>query len=148
MQIVLLKDIKRLGKAGEVRNVADGYARNYLIPRGLARPATTGAVREAQELAAARAKVAAREQAQAQSQAEELSGVALTFKARAGETGRLYGSITTADIAEGLEKQTGKAIDRRKVALEEPIRELGTFQVPIRFAPDVTATIQVTVEPE
>lgn len=148
MQIVLLKDIKRLGKAGEVRNVADGYARNYLIPRGLATPATAGAVHEAKEHAAAEAKHVAREQAEAQSLADELSGVALTFKARAGETGHLYGSITTADIAEGLEKQTGKPVDRRKVALEEPIRELGTFQVPIRLAGEVTANITVTVEAE
>ncbi len=148
MQIVLLKDIKHLGKAGEVRSVADGYARNYLIPRGLATPATAGAVREAQARSAIQAKHAAREQAQAQSLADELSGVALTFKARAGETGHLYGSITTADIAEGLQKQIGKPIDRRKVALDEPIRELGTFQVPIRLAGDVTANVTVTVEAE
>ncbi len=148
MQVVLLKEIKRLGRAGDVRNVADGYARNYLIPRGLARPATAGAVHEAQQHAATQAKHAAREQSEAQALAEELNGVALTFKARAGETGRLYGSITTGDIAEELEKQTGKAVDRRRVALEEPIRELGTHQVPIKLAGDVTATITVNVESE
>ncbi len=148
MQVVLLKDIKRLGKAGDVRNVADGYARNYLIPRGLAAPATSGAVREAQEQAAAQAKHLAREQAQAQAMAEALSGVALTIKARAGETGHLYGSVTTADIAAALEKQAGKAVDRRKIALEEPIRDLGTYEVPVKLSADVTATIKVTVERE
>lgn len=148
MQVVLLKDVKRLGTAGEVRTVADGYARNYLIPRGLAKPATPGAVREAQAQMAVQARQAAREQAQAQMLAEELSGVTLTFKARAGETGRLYGSVTTADIAEELEKQTGKSIDRRRLVLEEPIRELGTFEVPIRLASDVAANIKVTVEAE
>jgi large subunit ribosomal protein L9 len=148
MQVVLLKDVKRLGTAGEVRTVADGYARNYLIPRGLAKPATPGAVREAQAQMAVQARQAAREQAQAQMLAEELSGVTLTFKARAGETGRLYGSVTTADIAEELEKQTGKSIDRRRLVLEEPIRELGTFEVPIRLAGDVAANIKVTVEAE
>jgi len=148
MQVVLLKDVKRLGKAGDVRNVADGFARNYLLPRGLAAPATGGAVREAQEHAAAQAKHLAREQAQAQTLAEALQGVALTIKARAGETGHLYGSVTTADIAEALEKQTGKTVDRRKIALEEPIRDLGTYEVPVKLSGDVTATIKVTVERE
>lgn len=148
MQVVLLKDIKRLGKTGDVRNVADGYARNYLIPRGLATAATPGAVREAQEQAAVQAKQAAREQAQAQSLAEQVTGVKLTFKARAGETGRLYGSITTGDISEELQKQTGKAVDRRKIALEEPIRDLGTYQVPIKLGGDAVANIEVTVEQE
>ena len=148
MEVVLLKEIKRLGKAGQVRDVADGYARNYLIPRGLATPATAGAVRHAQQQQAVQAKHAAREQAQAQTLAEELSGVSLSFKARAGETGHLYGSITSADIAAELEKQTGKAIDRRRIALEEPLRDLGSFQVPIRLAGDVAATITVTVEAE
>lgn len=148
MQVVLLKDVKRMGKTGDVRNVADGYARNYLIPRGLATPATAGAVREAKEQAAAQAKHAAREQAQAQSLAGELSGVMLTFKARAGETGHLYGSITTADIADELEKKSGKAVDRRKIALEEPIRDLGTYEVPVKLGGDVSATIKVTVEQE
>ena len=146
MEVVLLKDIKRLGKAGDVRNVADGYARNYLIPRGLASPATPGLVRETKERAAIQAKRSAREQAQAQSLAEELNGLTLTFKARAGETGHLYGSITAADIADEIGKLTGKAVDKRKVLLEEPIRELGVYQVPIRFSAEASANIRVIVE--
>lgn len=148
MEVVLLKDIKRLGKAGDVRNVADGYARNYLIPRGLVAPATAGVVRAAKEQTAAQARRAAQEQAQAQTQAEQLSNVSLEFKARAGESGHLYGSITAGDIAEELEKQTGKAVDRRKIVLEEPIRDLGIYRVPIRFSGDVSTEIQVTVKPE
>lgn len=148
MEVVLLKDVKRLGKAGEVRQVADGYARNYLIPNGLAQPASAGAVREAQDQAAVQARRVAREQVQAQSIAEALSGLALSFRARAGETGRLYGSITSADIATEIARQTGKAVDRRKIVLEEPIRDLGTYRVPIRFSGDITAEIQVTVEAE
>jgi len=148
MEVVLLKDIKRLGKAGEVRHVADGYARNYLIPRGLASPATAGVVRAAQEQVAAQARRSAREQAQARSVAEQLNGISLTFKARAGESGHLYGSITAADIAEELQKRTGQAVDRRKIVLEEPIRELGTYTVPIRFSGEITAQVKVTVEPE
>ncbi len=148
MEVVLLKDIKRLGKVGDVRTVADGYARNYLIPRGLASPATPGLVREAREHAAVQARRSAHEQAQAQSLAEELSGLTLTFKARAGETGHLYGSITAADIADEIGKLTGKTVDKRKVVLEEPIRELGTYQVPIRFSAEASANIRVIVEQE
>ncbi len=146
MEVLLLKDVKRLGKAGEVRQVADGYARNYLIPRGLAAPASAGAVREAQANLEARARRAEKEQAEAQRLAGQLSGVTLTFKARAGESGRLYGSVTPADIADEIKKQTGKTVDRRKIALEEPIRELGIYRVPIRFSGDITAEISVRVE--
>mgnify|MGYP000044180373 FL=1 len=146
MEVLLLKDVKRLGKAGEVRSVADGYARNYLIPRGLARPASTGAVREAQAQLEAQAKRAEKEQAEAQRLAGQLRGVTLTFRARAGESGRLYGSVTPADIAEEIKRQTGKTVDRRKIVLEEPIRELGIYRVPIRFGADVSAEITVRVE--
>lgn len=148
MEVLLLKDIRRLGKAGEVRKVADGYARNYLIPRGLATPATAGAVREAEQRQKAQAKREAGEQAQAQMLAERISGTTLHFKARAGETGHLYGSITSANIAEELEKQIGASIDKRKIMLSEPIREVGTFPVTIRFGGDVSAEIQVSVEAE
>ncbi len=148
MEVVLLKDIKRLGKAGDVRNVADGYARNYLIPRGLVAPATAGLVREAREHTAAQARRSAQEQAEAQTLAEQLADVSLEFTARAGETGRLYGSITAGDIAEALEKQTGLAVDRRKIMLEEPIRELGAYRIAIRFSGDVQAEVRVTVKPE
>jgi len=148
MQVVLLKDVKRLGKAGEVRNVADGYARNYLLPNGLAKPATAGAIREAQEQAESQARRAARELSQAQTLAEALSGLSLTFRARAGTSGHLYGSITTADIAAEIQKQSGKTVDRRKIVLQEPIRSVGTYQVPIRLAGEVAAQVRVTVEPE
>ena len=147
MQVVLLKDIKRLGKAGELRHVADGYARNYLIPNGLAAPARAGTVREAQQHAELQARRADREETQAKSVAEALSGLTLDFRARAGETGHLYGSITAADIAAEIEKQTGRSVDRRKIVLEEPIRNLGTYQVPIRFSGDITAQVRVNVEP-
>ncbi|MDI7274808.1 MAG: 50S ribosomal protein L9 [Anaerolineae bacterium] len=146
MEVLLLKDVRRLGKAGEVRQVADGYARNYLIPRGLARPASAGAVRQAKELLEAQAKRAEREQSQAQDLAGQLRGVTLTFRARAGESGRLYGSVTSADVAEEIKKQTGQTVDRRKIALEEPIRELGIYRVPIRLGGEVSAEVTVKVE--
>ena len=148
MEVVLLKDVKRLGKAGDVRSVADGYARNYLIPRGLAEAALPGTVQQVRDRAAVQAKRLAQEHAQAETLAGQLSGQTLTFRARAGETGHLYGSITAADIAEELQKRSGKAVDKRKIALEEPIRELGTFQVPIKLGGDITATVTVIVEKE
>jgi large subunit ribosomal protein L9 len=148
MEVVLLKDVRRLGKAGEVRNVSDGYARNYLIPQGLAAPASASAVREAQEKAESKARRAAREKVQAQSLADSLDGLSLSMRARAGDTGRLYGSITAGDLAAEIQRRTGKTVDRRKIALEEPIRNLGAYQVPIRFSADVSAEIKVTVEPE
>ncbi len=148
MEVVLLKDIKRLGKAGDVRTVADGYARNYLIPRGLAEAALPGTVQQARDRVAVQAKRLAQEHTQAETLAGQLSGQSLTFKARAGETGHLYGSITAGDIAEELQKRSGKAVDKRKIALEEPIRELGTYQVPIKLGGDVSATVTVIVEKE
>lgn len=148
MQVVLLKDVRRLGKAGEVRSVADGYARNYLIARGLAIPADPGAVREAQERTAAQARRTAREQDQAKTLAGKLEGTTLTFRARAGETGHLYGSITTADIAEEIEKRIGEAVDRRKIQLEEPIRALGHYQVTVRLSGEASANVKIVVEPE
>ncbi|MBC7235529.1 MAG: 50S ribosomal protein L9 [Chloroflexi bacterium] len=148
MQVVLLKDVKRLGRTGEIREVADGYARNYLIPRGLAAPATPSARRQAAEAAAAEDRRERHEQEQAAAQAERLHNIELVFKARAGESGRLYGSITKADIAERLSEQTGIQVDRRKVMLEEPLKELGKSKVQVQLHPDISTTVTVIIEPE
>jgi len=107
VEVLLLKDIKRLGKAGEVRKVADGYARNYLIPRGLAVPATPGAIKRTEVQKAIEAQREERIRNDASALAEHLAGVTLNFKVKAGEKGRLYGSITAADVAAEIEKQTG-----------------------------------------
>jgi large subunit ribosomal protein L9 len=146
VEVLLLKDIKRLGKAGEVRKVADGYARNYLIPRGLAVPATPGAIKRTEVQKAIEAQREERIRNDASALAEHLAGVTLNFKVKAGEKGRLYGSITAADVAAEIEKQTGTPVDKRKVDLEEPIRLLGTHKVPIRLVSGVATQITVVVE--
>lgn len=146
MKVLLTQDVKGLGRAGEVKVVADGYARNYLIPQGLAIPATKGALKQAEMRRQAEARRLERFEAQAESLADILSRVMLNFKAKAGETGKLYGSITNADIAAGLELETGRAIDKRRIELAEPIRELGIYRVPIRLSSDLTPEITVIVE--
>jgi len=148
MEVILLKAVKRLGKAGEVKRVAGGYARNYLIPRGLAVPATAAARRREAEHAATQERRQANEESVAKARVSGLQTVELVFKAKAGESGRLYGSITRADIAEKLSEAIGEEIDRRKVLLESPIKETGTSEVEVRPYPEVTIRATVTVEPE
>ena len=148
MEVILLQDVKGLGKAGEVKRVADGYARNYLLPQRIASKVTEGLLKDAEIQIKAQARRQKKIQSEASGIAENLAGVSLTFKAKAGEKGRLYGSITAADIAEALEKMTGQAIDKRKLVLEEPIRSLGAHRVSVKLLTDLTAEIEIVVEPE
>ncbi len=148
MQVLLLQDVKGLGKAGEVKNVADGYARNYLIPRKLAVRATPAELQRVESIRKAALRRQRREESEAEALAAELAEVTLTFKAKAGETGKLYGSVTTGHIAEALSEKMGMEFDKRKIELEEPLRELGEHAVPIKLAPTVTGTIQVVIEAE
>ncbi len=148
MEVLLVKDVRRLGKAGETRRVADGYARNYLIPRGLAVPATESTRKQMADREAARARAASAEKAAAEAHAAALQNMALTFKAKSGESGRLYGSITSADIAEQLAERIGEPVDKRKVMLGEPIKEVGTSKVDVKLHPDVKITVTVVVEGE
>jgi large subunit ribosomal protein L9 len=133
MQVLLLKDVDQLGQAGEVKRVGDGYARNYLFSRGWAVPATPGAVKQAEQ------------QRRVQKSHEATT---VTFQARAGEGDRLYGSITNANIAEALELKIGREVDRRKIDLKEPLKELGAHAVTIRLAPQAEAKITVVIERE
>jgi len=148
MKVVLLQDIKRLGKVGEVKRVADGYARNYLIPRGLAVLATEGARKRVAERAAAVVRHDAVEKAEAEAQAADLQDVELLFKAKVGKEGRLYGSVSIADIAERLEQEIGTKVDKRNVLLDDPIKEIGKSQVEVKFHAGVTITVTVIVEAE
>ncbi|MBC7254557.1 MAG: 50S ribosomal protein L9 [Chloroflexi bacterium] len=148
MEVLLLKDVRRLGKAGEIKKVADGYARNYLFPRGLAVMATEAARKELEEQMAAKERRAAAEKARAEKRAQDLQNLVLTFKARAGESGRLYGSITSADIAERLSAIIGDEVDKRKVLLQEPIKEAGRSKVDVKLHNNVTITVTVIVEAE
>ena len=147
MEIILREDVQHLGKTGEVVKVKDGYARNYLLPKGLAYPATEANKKriayEAQRLATQRAA----EKTAAETEATKLTGVQLTFPAKVGEEDKLYGSVTAGDIQRKLD-ELGIHVDKRKVDLPEPIRALGEFRVAIKIHPDVRPEILVTVVKE
>jgi large subunit ribosomal protein L9 len=148
MQVLLLKDVDQLGQAGEVKKVAAGYARNYLIPRGLAAIAAPGVIRQARIQRSASARREARALSKAQEMAQFLDGKSITFQARAGESDRLYGSITNANVAEALQEQLGAEVDRRKIQLEEPLKELGVHAITIRLATEAEAKVTVIIERE
>lgn len=144
MRVMLLKDVYKLGRAGDVKKVADGYGRNYLMPQGLAVLATPGALKQAERIRASATEERARMNQELSSVAERLSGLKLHFPAKAGETGKLYGSITSAMVAEAIEKQTGSTIDRRQVDTQ-PIKTLGAHTVHIRLTVDLVPEIAVLV---
>ena len=146
MKVLLTRDVEKLGKAGTVKTVADGYARNYLIPRGLAVFASPGAMKQAETIRKAEEKRQALLVTEASSLAEKLSGVTLKFQARAGEGGKLYGSITAKQIIDALERQAGLSIDKRRLDLREPIRSLGLHTLRAHLASDVNPTFGVLVE--
>ena len=148
MKVILTQDVAGTGKAGEVKDVADGFARNYLIPRKLAVPATAGALKGVEQRRSAEAKRAQAEEAAARQLGERIAAAPVIVTAKVGDQGRLYGSITSADIGEQLSRQLGQPIDRRGIQLAEPIRQLGTYQVPIRLHRNVTATVTVEVQAE
>jgi large subunit ribosomal protein L9 len=148
MEVLLLKDVEQLGEAGEIKRVADGYARNFLIPQGLAAIATPGAIRQTELQRQGDVRRQAKELDEAQALAQILDGLTVTFEARAGEADRLYGSITNANIAEALEEQVDQDVDRRKIAMEEPLKELGTHAVTVRLAPGAEAKVTVIIERE
>ncbi|NLV74191.1 MAG: 50S ribosomal protein L9 [Chloroflexi bacterium] len=148
MEVILLKEVKRLGQAGEIKKVADGFARNYLIPRGLAVPAKQGARQVLADQTRSEQRQADNELAAANALAKKLQDVVVTLKAKVGESGRLYGSITSANIATELAAITGEEIDKRKVQLDEPIKEVGKSEVTIRLHSDVKVTVPVVVEGE
>ncbi|MDI9546747.1 MAG: 50S ribosomal protein L9 [Chloroflexota bacterium] len=144
-KVLLVQDVLDLGEAGDVRVVAGGYARNYLMPRGLAILATKGALKQAEEIRQAGIRRRARERAHAESQAAVVRGQRLLFEARAGENERLYGSVTAHEIADKLSEAVGFEVDRRRIQLEHPLRELGIHALDLRFMADVSAEFQVAV---
>jgi large subunit ribosomal protein L9 len=145
MKVIFLEDVPNVGNAGQIKEVADGYGRNYLIPRKLAAPARPQDIKDVEAQIKARARQAARTDAEMKALAEILEGKEITLKARAGAQERLYGSITAADISAGLETGLKATVDKRKIELAEPIHQLGTYDVPIRLGKDILATVKVTV---
>lgn len=142
-KVLLTEDVLDLGEAGDVRVVAGGYARNFLFPRNLAVLATPGALKQAEEIRRAGMIRRAQQREHAESQAEVITGKQLLFHARAGETGRLYGSVTSSDIADRLQEEVGFEINRRGIQLDHPIRDLGIYDITIRLMADVSAEFQV-----
>src|SRR5438552_18172389 len=145
MRIVLQKEVEKLGIPGDVVQVADGYARNYLIPKGYAAPATKGSAKNAERLRRAHGQREQKSVLEARELAARLTASPLRVTARAGEEGRLFGSVTAADIAHELEARAGGPVDRRTVHLAEPIRSIGTHEVTIRLHPEVEASVTVEV---
>lgn len=145
MKVILLKDIKGTGKKGEIINASDGHARNYLIPRGLAKEATDGSVKELEHQNAAKVKKEEQAFAEAKALAAKIDTLEVTVKTKAGEGGRLFGSITNKDIADLIKAKHNLEIDKKKIVMEHPIRNLGSSQVTIKVYPKVTAQIKVHV---
>ena len=145
MKVVFLEDVPKVAKAGEIKEVADGYGRNFLIPQKLAVLASPSALNAAET----QTKIRARSQTQIEDEvtelARQLDGKEITLKARAGAQEHLHGSITSADIASELQSTTGLVVDKRKIELDEPIRQLGSYEVAIRLAKDMIPKIKVTV---
>jgi len=148
MRVILLQDVDGLGKAGDLKDVANGYARNYLLPRQLAAGATPSLIANRQQRIAAEQRKLEKQSELNRQQAERLGQVTLTFKARVGSQGRLYGSITSQDIAAGLREAEGIVIDRRMIDMPEPIRTTGTFKVPVKIASKLQPEITVNVVDE
>ena len=145
MKVLFKKDVPDVAQAGQVKDVADGYARNFLIPRGLAVAATPQALKQVAELQAVAARHAAEEEDAARSLKTRLEAQPVVVEAKAGQQGRLYGSITTTDVATAIQKQLGTSLDRRDLDIPEPVRQIGSYTVTARLHRAVTANVTVEV---
>ena len=147
MKVILTKDVAKLGKSGEMKNVADGFATNFLIPQKLAVPAAGGAYRAWQHDIASREEKRQRERADAEIAATRIASTTLTMGVKVGEGGKLFGSITAQDIADALGRR-GISVDKNKVDLEQPLKSLGTYKVAVRVLSGMTPEVTVVVEPK
>jgi large subunit ribosomal protein L9 len=147
MRVLLLKDVYKLGHAGDIKKVADGYGRNFLIPQRLATLATAAAVKQAETLRQNAAITRSKLNAELSGVADKLNGLVITFAVKAGDTGKLYGSVTTTQITDEIKKVSGLEIDRRNVG-HQPLREIGEFKVPVRLTTDLIPNITVILHRE
>ena len=147
MKVVLLKDVKNIGKRDEILNVSDGYARNFLFPQKLAVEAKPGTLKEIEKKRAAQEAREAEALAEAKARADSLKGRVIELKIKCGSQGRLYGSVTTAEVAEALEKQHGVKVDKRKIDIGEPIRETGIRTISVWLHSGVTTPMKLDVQP-
>jgi large subunit ribosomal protein L9 len=147
MQIILQEDVEKLGTRGQVVNVAEGYARNFLLPRKLALEASAGNMKRLEKMRATFAKKEATEKGDAQKLAELLAGVSLELTRKAGENDQLFGSVTSADISEALAAK-GFNVEKRKIALADPIKVVGEFEIPVKLYPEIAANVKLSVKKE
>lgn len=148
MKVVLRQDVPKLGEAGSVQDVAGGYARNFLIPQGMAVYATEGELKMAAHNQAVKDRKIARQEEQLRSLAEKIEATSLVFTARAGAGGRLFGSVTAANIATQLSEKVGEEVDRRKIEISEPIRQLGNSVIEVHLVGRLRPQVTVTINPE
>ena len=148
MIVILNRDVKGTGKAGDVVKVSDGYARNMLIPRGIAKEATEGNIKNLEKQKAIAAEKKAEEKAAAQARAEEINKLSVKISTKVGDSGKIFGSITSKDIAEALKAQHGMDLDKKKIQLSSPIKQTGETAVDIKLYQEVTAQLKVIVEAE
>lgn len=148
MKVILLQDVKSLGKKDEIVNVSDGYARNYLLPRNIAVEATKGKVSEIFDKKKAEEKKKEKEMEEAKALSNKLNNIEIILKTKAGSSGKLFGSITNKDIAEVIKSQYKIEIDRKKIILSEAIKALGTYEIDVKVYPEVAAKLKVTVTEE
>jgi len=148
MKVVFLQGVGRVGKPGEIKEVADGYAKNYLIPKGLALAATPGAIKKAQEGLRRQEQQHLRFAEELTALAHQLDGMALTFKAKVMDGSRIYGSVRDVQITDDIKRLTGAEIDRTKLELDEPLRELGTYELVLRLGKDLAPKIRVVISGE
>ena len=147
MEVILKEDVAQLGSRGDVVKVAEGYGRNYLLPRKLAIEATSGNKAVIEQMKAASVRRSAKEKTQAEALAKQFEGLSVTFQRRTGEHDQLFGSVTSSDIADALAKK-GFDVDRRKIQLHEPLKSLGEFTLPLKLHKDVTTHFKVVIEKE
>ena len=148
MKVILLEDVRGVGEAGSVENVADGYARNFLIPRKLAIAATAGSMKNLEQHRTTIQRNQARESSNAKAVAARVSEITLKLTAKAGEAGKLYGSVTNAEVAEALAAEHEVEVDRRAITFPYPIKTVGPHEAQIKLHKDVEATLKIEVEPE
>ena len=147
MEVILKEDVPKLGARGDVVKVAEGYGRNFLLPRKLAIEANAANKAVIEQMKAAAVRRSAKEKHEAESLSQQFEGLSVSFQRRSGENDQLFGSVTSSDIAEGLEKK-GFHVDRRKIQLHEPLKSLGEFDVPVKLHKDVTAHLKVVIAKE
>jgi large subunit ribosomal protein L9 len=147
MEVILKEDVPKLGSRGDVIKVAEGYGRNYLLPHKLAIEATAGNKAVIEQMKASAVRKSAKEKGEAEALAKQFEGLSVSFRRKAGEKDTLFGSVTSSDIAEALAAKSFN-IDRRKIHLDEPLKQLGEFTVPVKLHREVTARVQVVIEKE